>query len=95
MQSSATQIILNFCDAQVGKVYIEFLYKSIVFYSGGKNRSAKIIRKTTRLTCASPVPVTSPNGKTRITVRLNTDILNWFQERVHDSGGGNYQTLIN
>jgi uncharacterized protein (DUF4415 family) len=36
----------------------------------------------------------SPN-KTRITIRLDTDILAWFRQRVHDAGGGNYQTLIN
>ena len=35
-----------------------------------------------------------PN-KTRITIRLDTDILNWFREQVHQAGGGNYQTLIN
>ena len=34
-------------------------------------------------------------GKTRITIRIDTDILNWFREQVHESGGGNYQTLIN
>ena len=36
-----------------------------------------------------------PPGKTRITIRLDDDILAWFRERVHRSGGGNYQTLIN
>lgn len=36
----------------------------------------------------------SPN-KTRITIRLDTDILDWFRNRVHEAGGGNYQTLIN
>lgn len=39
--------------------------------------------------------VTPPSGKTRITIRLDTDVLNWFKGQVHDSGGGNYQTLIN
>ena len=34
-------------------------------------------------------------GKTRITIRLDTDVLNWFRQCVHDAGGGNYQTLIN
>jgi uncharacterized protein (DUF4415 family) len=37
---------------------------------------------------------TSP-GKTRITIRLDSDIINWFRNKVHESGGGNYQTLIN
>jgi metal-responsive CopG/Arc/MetJ family transcriptional regulator len=36
-----------------------------------------------------------PQGKTRITIRLDDDILDWFREQVHQAGGGNYQTLIN
>lgn len=40
--------------------------------------------------------VTTPAlGKTRITIRIDTDVLNWFRQQVHDAGGGNYQTLIN
>jgi uncharacterized protein (DUF4415 family) len=35
------------------------------------------------------------SGKTRITIRIDTDVLDWFRQQVHDSGGGNYQTLIN
>lgn len=34
-------------------------------------------------------------GKTRITIRLDEDILAWFRRQVHKAGGGNYQTLIN
>ena len=34
-------------------------------------------------------------GKTRITIRLDEEILNWFRREVHKAGGGNYQTLIN
>ena len=34
-------------------------------------------------------------GKTRITIRIDNDILNWFRNAVHKAGGGNYQTLIN
>jgi uncharacterized protein (DUF4415 family) len=34
-------------------------------------------------------------GKTRITIRLDDDILDWFRDQVHQAGGGNYQTLIN
>lgn len=33
--------------------------------------------------------------KTRITIRLDADVLSWFKEKVHLAGGGNYQTLIN
>lgn len=32
-------------------------------------------------------------GKERITIRLDADILAWFKAQV--KGGGNYQTLIN
>ena len=33
-------------------------------------------------------------GKTRITIRLDDDVLTWFREQIH-AGGGNYQSLIN
>jgi BrnA antitoxin of type II toxin-antitoxin system len=33
--------------------------------------------------------------KTRITIRLDTEILKWFWQRVDEAGGGNYQTMIN
>jgi uncharacterized protein (DUF4415 family) len=36
-----------------------------------------------------------PAGKTRITIRLDDEVLAWFREQVHAAGGGNYQTLIN
>ena len=36
-----------------------------------------------------------PAGKTRITIRLDDEILAWFREKVHAAGGGNYQSLIN
>jgi len=39
--------------------------------------------------------IAPPRGKTRITIRLDDDILSWFKARVHESSGGNYQTLIN
>jgi uncharacterized protein (DUF4415 family) len=34
-------------------------------------------------------------GKTRITIRLDTDIIDWFKSQVNEAGGGNYQSLIN
>ncbi|GET35928.1 BrnA antitoxin family protein [Microseira wollei] len=37
----------------------------------------------------------NPPGKTRITIRLDDDVLAWFREQIHLAGGGNYQTLIN
>ncbi len=36
-----------------------------------------------------------PKGKTRITIRLDSDVVEWFRRKVHDAGGGNYQTVIN
>ncbi len=37
----------------------------------------------------------TPAGKTRITIRLDDDVLQWFRDAVDEQGGGNYQTLIN
>jgi uncharacterized protein (DUF4415 family) len=37
----------------------------------------------------------SPPGKTRITIRIDTDIIDWFRNKVNEIGGGNYQTMIN
>jgi uncharacterized protein (DUF4415 family) len=39
------------------------------------------------------VPV--PAGKTRVTIRLDSDVLEWFRDEVDKAGGGNYQSLIN
>ncbi len=36
-----------------------------------------------------------PPGKTRITIRLDDDVLEWFREQADAAGGANYQTLIN
>ena len=37
----------------------------------------------------------TPPGKTRITIRIDDDILQWFRDQVQEAGGGNYQTLVN
>jgi uncharacterized protein (DUF4415 family) len=37
----------------------------------------------------------TPAGKTRITIRIDDDVLQWFRKQVHGAGGGSYQTLIN
>lgn len=34
-------------------------------------------------------------GKTRITIRLDNDVIEHFQATMDRVGGGNYQTLIN
>jgi hypothetical protein len=39
--------------------------------------------------------VATPPGKTRITIRIDDDVLDWFRKRVHEAGGGNYQTMLN
>lgn len=39
--------------------------------------------------------VSTPPGKTRITIRLDQDVIDWFKGQVDEAGGGNYQTLIN
>jgi uncharacterized protein (DUF4415 family) len=39
--------------------------------------------------------VTVPPGKTRVTIRLDNDILEWFRNEVDKAGGGNYQSLMN
>lgn len=34
-------------------------------------------------------------GKTRATIWLDDDVLDWFRQQVDQTGAGNYQTLIN
>ncbi len=39
------------------------------------------------------IPV--PKAKTRVTIRLDEDVVAWFRGQVEAAGGGNYQALIN
>ncbi|MGA3318926.1 MAG: BrnA antitoxin family protein [Candidatus Korobacteraceae bacterium] len=39
--------------------------------------------------------VQAPKRKSRITIRLDGDLLDWFRQEVDLAGGGNYQSLIN
>ncbi len=39
--------------------------------------------------------VISSPGKTKITIRIDNDTLDWFRAECHKVGGGNYQTMIN
>jgi uncharacterized protein (DUF4415 family) len=39
--------------------------------------------------------VAAPPGKTRITIRLDSDIIEWFRQMLNEAGGGNCQSLIN
>lgn len=36
-----------------------------------------------------------PEGKEKITIRLDGDTVDWFRNVVDEAGGGNYQTLMN
>ena len=41
-------------------------------------------------------PVVKPEpGKTKISIRLDNTVLDYFRDVVDKAGGGNYQTLIN
>jgi len=37
----------------------------------------------------------SQTNKQRITIRIDTSILDWFRNQVNQAGGGSYQSLIN
>ena len=39
------------------------------------------------------VPVEA--GKSRITIRLDKAVLDWFRRKAHEAGGASYQGLIN
>ena len=40
--------------------------------------------------------VVPPSGnKTRITIRLDRDLVEWFKSKAEAQGGGNYQTMLN
>ena len=54
------------------------------------------MRKEFDFTKAKRGPIVRvPKEKTRITIRLDEDIVAWFKVKVHEAGGGNYQSLIN
>ena len=39
--------------------------------------------------------VRTPPGRTRITIRIDNRVLEWFREQAHNAGGANYQTMMN
>jgi len=39
--------------------------------------------------------VKAPPGKTRITIRIDNALLDWFRRQAHAAGGASYQALIN
>jgi uncharacterized protein (DUF4415 family) len=62
----------------------------------GKTRKNPDMRKHYDFSTAKRGPILAPSpGKTRITIRLDDDVLDWFRERTNSAGGGNYQTQIN
>ena len=40
-------------------------------------------------------PVLPSPGKTAISIRIDSDVLQWFRQQVHAMGGGSYQTMMN
>lgn len=41
-------------------------------------------------------PVLTPaTAKTRITIRIDDDILEWFRDEADNQGGANYRTMVN
>ena len=54
------------------------------------------MQKEYDFTRAKRGPVVPPTpGKTRITIRIDDEVLDWFRHQVDAAGGGNYQTLMN
>lgn len=39
--------------------------------------------------------IPASGNKVRITIRLDSDIIDWFRSKVEEQGGGNYQTILN
>ncbi len=40
-------------------------------------------------------PSKASRDRTRITIRIDDDVLAWFRSAAHDEGGASYQSLIN
>jgi uncharacterized protein (DUF4415 family) len=53
-------------------------------------------RRNIDFSSAKRGPVVTPQpGKTKISIRLDNTVLEYFRNLVDKAGGGNYQTLIN
>jgi uncharacterized DUF497 family protein len=69
--------------------------------SQSRAKRARAVRETTMkaqydFTHGKRGPVLhAPAGKTRITIRIDDDLLQWFRKQAHAAGGGSYQTMIN
>lgn len=54
------------------------------------------MREEYDMSTAKRGPIVAPDPrKTRITIRIDTEALNWFRDQVDKAGGGSYQRLIN
>jgi uncharacterized protein (DUF4415 family) len=62
----------------------------ILIFGGFATKPKYNFKKAKR---AAVVPI--PIGKTRITIRIDDEILAWFREQVDRAGGGNYQSMMN
>jgi uncharacterized protein (DUF4415 family) len=60
------------------------------------NKTAAEPYRDIDFTDAKRGPVVLPEpGKTKISIRLDNHVLDYFRDIVEKAGGGNYQTLIN
>lgn len=60
------------------------------------NKTAAEPYRDIDFTDAKRGPVVPPEpGKTKISIRLDNRVLDYFRSLVEQTGGGNYQTLIN
>ena len=60
------------------------------------NKTAAEPYRDIDFTAAKRGPVVPPEpGKTKISIRLDNHVLDYFRDIVEKAGGGNYQTLIN
>ncbi len=54
------------------------------------------MREQYDMTTAKRGAIVAPDPrKTRITIRIDTEVLNWFRDQVDKAGGGSYQRMIN
>src|SRR5208282_6756234 len=83
------------------RLYAARRERAVDFSEGGDPSGAPPVRgsqmkKQYNFSKAKRGPVLKvPRGKSRITIRLDDDVLDWFRNQVDDAGGGSYQNLIN
>ena len=60
-----------------------------------KKTVAEPVRDFDFSTAARGAPIPPEPGKTKISIRLDNRVLDFFRSQVERAGAGNYQTLIN